>query len=68
MFLNYSDSPLEKWLVKKNMSTKEFVEIIGCSRIIIWKAKRGRKISSLYALKIRDATQGEVLPRFNEYK
>ena len=68
MFSNHYDSPLEKWLVKKNMSTKEFVEIIGCSRIIVWKAKRGKTISSSYALKIKEATQGEVYPRFNEYK
>ena len=68
MSYQISSSPLEKWLRKKNMSTKDFVSIIGCSRIIIWKVKTGRKISKEYALKIADATQQEVYPRFNEYK
>ncbi len=68
MSYQISSSPLEKWLRKKNMSTKEFVEIIGCSRIIIWKVKTGRTISKAYAIKIAEATQNEVYPRFNEYK
>lgn len=57
---NYHDSPLEIWLKKNKMSTNEFVEIIGCSRPTIWKAKRGIPISPKTAKRIYNFTNGEI--------
>ncbi len=59
---DYKDSDLERWLRKRNMKTARFVEMIGCSRPIIWKVKRGIPICPLYAKKIFDLTSGEVAP------
>lgn len=55
-------SDLESWLRKRNMSNKRFVELVGCSRPIVWKVKRGIAICPLYAKKIHDLTNGEVCP------
>ena len=57
---DYENSDLEKWLRKKRLSTTQFAQMIGCSRIVIWKAKRGVEIAHKYAKKITDLTQGEV--------
>jgi hypothetical protein len=54
---------MEKWLRKKNMSTKEFVEKVGCSRPVVWKVKRGLPICPKYANKISKLTKGEVNPK-----
>lgn len=62
MFQDYKDSDLERWLRKRNMKTARFAEMVGCSRPIIWKVKRGIPICPLYAKKIYDLTSGEVAP------
>lgn len=58
----YQDSDLEKWLREKQMSTNDFVKMIGCSRPVVWKVKRGIAICPLYARKIYDFTGGRVKP------
>lgn len=54
---------LETWLRNKNMTTKEFVTLIGCSRQVIWKVKRNFPIDPSIALEIEKATNGEVSPK-----
>ena len=63
---NYQDSILENWLRQKNMSTNELVRMVGCSRPIIWKVKRGIPICAAYAIKIMQITDGEIVPSTNE--
>jgi hypothetical protein len=62
MTQNAKDSTLEKWLRKRNMTTNRFVELVGCSRPIVWKVKRGIAICPLYAKRIHELTEGEVTP------
>ena len=57
---DYENSDLEKWLRKKRLSTSQFAQNVGCSRIVIWKAKRGIEIANRYAKKINELTLGEV--------
>lgn len=57
------NSPMEKWLRERNMSTKEFSEKVGCSRPVIWKVKRRLAISPKFAKKIYELTEGEVSPK-----
>ena len=59
---DYNDSPLEIWIRKKHMKTNDFLKLVGCSRPVLWKAKKGLPISEHYAKKIFDATKGEVMP------
>jgi hypothetical protein len=62
MSQDYKDSDLERWLRKRNMKTIRFAELVGCSRPIIWKVKRGIAICPFYAKRIFDLTSGEVTP------
>lgn len=62
MSQEYKDSDLERWLRKRSMTTARFAELVGCSRPIIWKVKRGIPICPLYAKRIYDLTSGEVTP------
>lgn len=57
------NSPMEKWLREKNMSSKEFCHQVGCSRPIVWKVKRLLPISPKYAKKIEELTEGKVCPK-----
>lgn len=59
---DFRASSLEKWLREKCMTTKKFAELVGCSRVIIWKVKRGMAVSPKYADKIKDITGGQVVP------
>lgn len=59
---DYDDSELEIWLRSRHMKTNDFVALIGCSRTVIWRVKKGFPISPLYAAKISDVTKGEVQP------
>jgi len=59
---HYENSDLEKWLRKRQMTTKKFTELVGCSRPVIWKVKRGIAICPLYAKKIYEITNGEINP------
>ena len=56
------NSLLEKWLRKRNMSTNKFVQLVGCSRPVVWKVKRGIPICPLYAKRIFDITEGQIVP------
>ncbi len=58
----YQDSALEIWLKERMMSTNDFVKLIGCSRPVIWKVKRGIPICPLYARKIYEFTAGKIKP------
>lgn len=58
-----ADSPMEKWLRKKNMSTTAFCKMVGCSRPVLWKVKRGLPISPQFANRIVELTDGEVNPK-----
>lgn len=60
---DYRNSTLEKWLRSKGMTTKKFAESVGCSRIILWKVKRGMAISPKHGEKIRELTEGQVSPK-----
>lgn len=55
-------SALEKWLRKRQMTTNRFTELVGCSRTVIWKVKRGIAICPLYARRISQLTCGEIVP------
>jgi hypothetical protein len=57
------DSDLEKWIRKKAMTTKNFAELVGCSRTVIWKVKHDLPICPLYANRIIEITGGEVNPK-----
>lgn len=60
---NFRDSELEKWLRSKNMTTKKFAELVGCTRIIIWKVKKGMPICPRYGERIKQITDGLVSPK-----
>ena len=51
---------LETWLRKRNMTTKQFTEMVGCSRPVIWKAKKGLTISPQIAERIQKITNGQI--------
>lgn len=57
------NSKLEKWLRDRNMTTNDFVKMIGCSRPTIWRAKLDKGISKHFAEKIIEITKGEIQPR-----
>ncbi len=61
---DYSQSDLESWLRKKHMATKQFVEMVGCSRAVIHYVKNDWQICSKFAKKIIEITNGEVVPKF----
>jgi predicted transcriptional regulator len=60
------NSPMEKWLRKKNMTAKNFIEMVGCSRDVISRVKRMEAISPKYAEKIIELTDGEVVPKIEK--
>jgi len=60
----WQNSKLEKWLRDRNMSTNKFVQLVGCSRPVVWKVKRGITICPYYAKRISEITQGEIQPAF----
>lgn len=55
-------SSLELWLRKNFMETNELARLIGCSRQIIWRIKKNKKVSENISLKIQKVTHGEVVP------
>jgi len=63
----FKSSPLEKWLHKNKMKTKEFADQVGCSRPIIWKVKIGLPIWDKYADRISRLTNGEIVPLGKPY-
>lgn len=60
------NSPLEKWLRNRNMTSKEFCEKVGCSRPVVGKVKKLLPISEKYAKKIHEVTQGEISPKIEK--
>jgi hypothetical protein len=44
------------------MTTNKFTELVGCSRPVVWKVKRGIPICPKYAKKIIEITKGEIIP------
>lgn len=60
--MDWQDSKMEKWLQEKCMTTNEFTKKVGCTRMVIWKVKRGLGISQRFADKIVKLTKGEVVP------
>jgi hypothetical protein len=62
MVEDYKDSDMERWLRKRNMTTNRFAELVGCTRPILWKVKRGIPVCPLYANRIYELTSGEVVP------
>ncbi len=56
------NSDLERWLRQRNMTTKHFVELVGCSRPVIWRVKKGIAICPMYAKRIYEITEGQVKP------
>lgn len=55
-------SELENWLRNKNMTTNEFVALVGCSRQVIWKVKRNIPIDPKIAIRIQKITGNIVSP------
>ena len=62
MTQDYESSELERWLRKKHMSTNQLAAMVGCSRPVIWKVKKGIAICPLYAKRIYEITEGQVKP------
>ena len=60
--MDCEDSDLEKWLKKRSMTTKKFALLVGCSRVVIWKVKRGMGVCPYFAKKIYEITEGEIKP------
>lgn len=60
---DFRDSDLERWLRFKGMTTKKFAELVGCSRIILWKVKKGMAICPKYGERIKELTDGQVSPK-----
>ncbi len=56
-------SDLENWLRSRNMTTKQFIDIIGCSRQTIWKCKKGSALSPDIAHRIMEVTNNQVSPK-----
>jgi hypothetical protein len=56
------ESQLEKWLRARHMTTNRMVELVGCSRTVVWKVKKGLAICPLYAKRIYQITGGAVQP------
>jgi hypothetical protein len=56
-------SLLGVWLRKKCIKSGQFSQMVGCSRPVIWKVKRGIAISPAHAKKIFDLTGGEIEPK-----
>lgn len=52
---------LETWIRKHNIVTKDFIKLVGCSKFVIWKAKKGEAISPKFAAKIYELTNGQVI-------
>jgi len=53
---------LERWLRKHNMETNELARLSGCTRQVIWKAKKNETIDEETAQKIYFITGGQVKP------
>ena len=53
---------LERWLRKNNMETNELARLTGCTRQVIWKAKKNETIDEETAQKIHFITGGQVKP------
>lgn len=51
---------LGEWQKKRRLQTQTLVEMVGCCRPVICKAKRGIAISSRYSKKIYQITGGQV--------
>jgi len=56
---------LETWLRKQNMSTVCFAQKIPCSKVVLWKVKRGMTIDPKIASVIIKLTDGQVVPLQN---
>lgn len=63
--MEIKNSALEHWLRRMCMSTEQFCELVGCSRPIAWKVKRGIPIDTKYCKRIFSITNGEVSPLCN---
>lgn len=61
IFFPEVDMDLESWIRKNSMETNQFVKLIGCSRTLIWRAKKGEAISPKFAAKIYEITNGQVI-------
>ena len=59
---DWKSSDLELWLRKRSMTTARFAELVGCTRPVLWKVKRGIPVCPLYAKRIYELTNGEVVP------
>jgi hypothetical protein len=57
---DYENSPLEKWIRERNMTTNDFVKLVRCSRPVVWKAKKGLPICSYYSRRIFKITGIDV--------
>lgn len=55
---------LEAWLKENEMESSKLAEIIGVSRTVIWKVKKGRTVDEDTARKIRFVTGGKINPEF----
>lgn len=59
----YRNSSVEDWIRRNNMTTKQFCELVNCSRITAWKLKRNLCVTPDVADRIEALTNGEVQPR-----
>lgn len=54
---------LGDWLLKKGMETNELAKILGVSRQVVWKIKKGKPCNPETAEKVYFITGGVVKPK-----
>jgi hypothetical protein len=60
------ESPLENWIKSNKLNTNKFSALVGCSRVVLWKVKKGLAVCPFYAKKIKELTNGEIQPAMNK--
>ena len=53
---------IDEWLAKNEIETSELARVIGVTRQVIWKIKKGKTVDTETAQKIRFVTGGSVRP------
>lgn len=61
----YLNSEIEDWIRSKNITTKQFCELVDCCRITVWKLKRNLCVTAEVSQRIAQATNGEIVPRIS---
>lgn len=57
---------MKNWLKRNKLSIKKFAEKLGCCHVVVAKVRNNLPITEAIALKIVEATNGEVIPKIRE--